>query len=119
MRERSLFALRAVLLALLALAVFGAVSLAAPDETAAKLFKARCATCHGVDGRGDTTAGRAAGVKDWTDGKTLKALSDAQIEQTIRTGVKAPDGKDRMPPFPKLTDDQIKALREHVRSLAH
>ena len=113
------FVLRAALFAGMALAVLGAVSLAAPDDATAKLFKARCSICHGVDGRGDTTAGKAAGVKDWTDGKTLKALSDEQIEQTIRNGVKAPDGKDRMPPFPKLSDDQVKALRAHIRSLAH
>jgi mono/diheme cytochrome c family protein len=100
------------------LAVTGTVSHAAPDEATAKLFKARCSTCHGLDGKGDTTPGKAAGVKDWTDGKTLAAMTDAQIEERIRTGIKAPDGKERMPPFPKLTDDQVKALRAHVRSLS-
>jgi len=94
-------------------------SRAQSDDAAAKLFKNRCATCHGPDGKGDTTAGKAAGTKDWTDGKTLKALSDQQIEGTIRTGVKAPSGKDRMPPFAKLPDAEVAALRKIVRSFQH
>lgn len=119
MRNKLPFIVAGALLVVAALAVLGTASRAAPDEATAKLFKARCSTCHGLDGKGDTTPGKAAGVKDWTDGKTIAAMTDAQIEERIRTGTKAPDGKERMPPFPKLSDDQVKALRAHVRSLAH
>jgi mono/diheme cytochrome c family protein len=118
MRNKLLFVVAGAFVLIAALAVLGTSSRAAPDDAAAKLFKSRCSVCHGLDGKGDTTAGKAAGVKDWTDGKTIAAMTDAQIEERIRTGTKAPDGKERMPPFSKLSDDQIKGLRAHVRSLA-
>ena len=91
----------------------------AHDEATAKLFKAKCVSCHGEDGRGQTTAGRKAGVRDWTDGKTLKALSDPDIAKLIREGKKDKDGKQRMPPNKGFQPAQIEALIKHVRSLQH
>ncbi len=46
-------------------------------------------------------------------------VTDAQIEDQIKNGVKDPaTGKDRMLSFKdKLTDDQIKALTKYVRTL--
>ena len=98
-------------------ALFTPRSSRAHDEATLKLFKAQCATCHGMDGRGQTTAGKQAGVKDWTDGKTLKALTDDDIKKLVRAGKKGDDGKERMPAFPRLTDEQVQALVQHVRSL--
>ena len=89
----------------------------ADDGATAKLYKARCATCHGARGDGKTTAGKKLGMKDWSDGKTL-AQSDATIKKTIRDGVKGSDGKWRMAPFPKLTDDQLDALVDYIKKLA-
>lgn len=86
------------------------------DDDTAKLFRSQCSTCHGLDGKGQTTIGKQLGMKDWKDGKTLKALSDDQIRKTIREGIKGSDGKERMPPFKKLKDDQMGALLLHVRS---
>lgn len=88
----------------------------AADEATTLLFRRRCASCHGMDGRGDTTAGKQVGVKDWKDGKTLKALSDDQIRAIIRDGKKAPDGKERMPEGKRLDAAQIDALLGMVRS---
>ena len=102
--------------------VAGALALLKPrpslgeDDATIKLFKVQCANCHGIDGKGQTTAGKQAGVKDWSDGKTLRALSDDKIRAIIRDGVKGDDGKDRMPPNKKLTDEQVNALLQHVRS---
>jgi mono/diheme cytochrome c family protein len=81
-----------------------------------KVYKAQCATCHGVDGKGQTTAGKKAGNKDWTDGKTLKALTDDQIKKIIREGVKGKDGKQKMAAFKKLPDVQVDALIQYVRT---
>jgi mono/diheme cytochrome c family protein len=86
------------------------------DDETAKLFRSQCVTCHGADGKGQTTIGKQLGMKDWKDGKTLKALTDDQIRKTIREGIKGSDGKERMPPFKKLTDGQVGALIRHVRS---
>lgn len=86
------------------------------DDETAKLFRSQCSICHGIDGKGQTTIGKQLGMKDWKDGKTLKALSDDQIRKIIREGIKGSDGKERMPPFKKVTDEQVGALIRHVRS---
>lgn len=88
----------------------------ADDAATLKLFKANCATCHGLDGKGATTAGKKAGVKDWSDGKTLNAMSDADIEKQLREGAKGKDGKQIMPAFKKLTAEQVAALVKYVRT---
>jgi mono/diheme cytochrome c family protein len=107
----------AYLFGLSGIAALAARTSGAQDDATLKLFKAQCASCHGVDGRGQTTAGKQVGAKDWTDGKTLKAFTDDDIKKLIRSGKKGDDGKERMPAFPRLTDEQVQALVEHVRSL--
>ena len=75
-----------------------------------------CASCHGKDGKGQTKAGRMAGVKDQTDAEYQGTLKDDKMFESIKNGIK--DGeKDKMKPFKeKLTDDEIKALVALVRS---
>lgn len=102
---------------MLCVAILGSAAVARADvDPVVKLFKAQCSTCHGKDGKGQTTAGKAAGVKDWTDGKTLKTLTDAQFVDQVRKGKKGDDGKEKMPPFKKLTDEQVKSLIAYVRA---
>jgi len=88
----------------------------AQDAATVKLFKAQCATCHGLDGKGQTTAGKKVGTKDWTDPKVLKPLSDADVDKAIRTGKSGDGGKELMPSFAKLGDEKIKALAAYIRS---
>ncbi len=75
-----------------------------------------CASCHGKDGKGQTKAGKMAGVKDQTDTQYQAGLTDDKMFAAIKDGLK--DGaKDKMKPFKdKLSDDEIKALIAHVRS---
>jgi cytochrome c6 len=89
----------------------------AHDDATTKLFRIQCSTCHGMDGRGQTTIGKQLGMKDWKDGKTLAVLKDDEIRKIIGQGIKGSDGKERMPPFGKLTREQVDALVIHVRSL--
>lgn len=107
------------ILAIVACAALGSSRAAqATDEATIKLFKAQCSTCHGLDGRGQTTAGKPLGVKDWTDGRTLKATSDAKIKELLRNGAKGKDGKQTMTPVKKgVTDEQVAALIAYVREL--
>jgi mono/diheme cytochrome c family protein len=100
----------------LVLGVLAIAGSASADEATLKLYKAQCATCHGLDGRGQTTAGKKVGTKDWSDPKILKALSDADVEKAIRTG-KTEGGKELMPSFAKLGDEKIKALVAYIRTL--
>ncbi len=100
---------------LLLFLALGAGSAAHADEAATlKLYKAQCATCHGIDGKGRTTAGKKVGTKDWSDPNVLRPLSDAEVETAIRTG-KSENGKVLMPPFDNLGDDKIKALAAYIR----
>jgi cytochrome c553 len=76
-----------------------------------------CASCHGKDGKGETKAGRMAGVKDQTDPKYQAGLTDDKMIAAIKDGLKE-GGKEKMKPFKdKLSDDEIKALVAHVRTL--
>ena len=76
-----------------------------------------CASCHGKDGKGQTKAGRMAGVKDQTDAQYQAGLKDDKMFTAIKEGMKE-GAKEKMKPFKdKLNDDEIKALIAHVRSL--
>lgn len=88
----------------------------ADDAATVKLYKAQCATCHGLDGKGQTTAGKKVGTKDWTAPKVLQPLPDPDVEKAIRTGKSGDDGKELMPSFAKLSDDKIKALVAYIRT---
>lgn len=75
-----------------------------------------CTSCHGKDGKGQTKAGRMAGVKDQTDAQYQATLKDDKMFTSIKEGLKE-EGKEKMKPFKdKLSDDEIKALIGHVRS---
>jgi cytochrome c553 len=76
-----------------------------------------CASCHGMDGKGKTKAGRLADVKDFTDPKYQEGLKEEQMYNQIKDGMKDKNGKERMKPFKdKLTDEEIKALIQFVRA---
>ncbi len=93
------------------LAVLAIASSAGADDSATiKLFGEKCAMCHGPDGKAHTGMGKQLTMKDWSDGKTLKALSDEEISKEIHVG------KALMPGFTTLTVDQLKAMVEYVRT---
>lgn len=91
---------------LLILAVFGISALSAADG--AKLFGAKCAECHGADGKEASIAGKAiagdataltklTGYKNGTFGAEQKATMQASISG--------------------LSDDDLKAVAAYVGSL--
>jgi mono/diheme cytochrome c family protein len=110
------FAAVVVTMAVVVAALGIPVRQASADDAGKKLFNAQCSTCHGVDGRGQTTAGKRAGVKDWTTGTTLSALSAADVQKMVREGRKDASGKETMPAVKTLSDDQMTALVAYVRS---
>lgn len=78
-------------------------------EDGAALYKARCAACHGADGKGDTPVGKALKVKPLAGTK----LSAGEIEKVAAEG--RPGTK--MAAVKGLTADQYKAVAAHVKSL--
>lgn len=77
----------------------------------AALYKAKCASCHGADGSGQTAMGKAMKLRDLRSPEVQKQ-TDAELTK-ITT-----DGKGKMPAYKgKLTDDGIKALVAFMRTL--
>ncbi len=76
-----------------------------------------CAACHGKDGKGQTMMGRKLSIKDLTDAKVQASFTDADATKAIKEGV-TEGGTQKMKAFGgKLSDEDIKALVAHVRSL--
>ena len=78
---------------------------------AAADYKAKCATCHGPDGKGDTAMGKTMKVKDLGSAEVQKQ-SDADVATIIEKGKKPMPGYEG-----KLTKEQIDSLVKYVRSL--
>ena len=76
-----------------------------------------CGKCHGPDGKGDTKMGQKLGIKDLTDAKLQGELKDDQAFKAVKEGIKDSEGKIKMKPAEGLSDDDIKALVAHVRTL--
>jgi cytochrome c6 len=78
---------------------------------AAADYKAKCASCHGAEGKGDTAPGKAMKVKDLASDEVQKQ-SDADL-----TGIIA-KGKKPMPGYEgKLTPEQIAGIVKYLRTL--
>ena len=97
-----------------ALIVFGLVLAVRPAmalaDDAAALYKSKCQACHGADGKG-SAAGQKIGVRDFSSPEVQKMTDDDLFDVTKK-------GKGKMPAYDKkLTDDQIKELIKHIRSL--
>lgn len=97
----------AVLLALLGMAVPSCRA----DEVSEKLYKAKCAACHGPDGKGETSVGKANKVRDLGSSEVQK-----QTDEDL-TGM-VTNGKNKMPAYGKsLKPEQIKGLVAYIRTL--
>ncbi len=99
--------IRMGLLSLLACGVIAVCSSQAVAQDAAATYKAKCAMCHGADGKGGKM-----GTRDFASPE-VKAESDAQLTEIITKG------KGKMPSYDgKLKDTDIQGLVAHIRSLA-
>jgi cytochrome c6 len=70
-------------------------------------YKAKCAMCHGADGKG-----KASMENTDLTAADAQSKSDADLSGVITNG-KPP----KMPPFKSLTPDQVKDLVAYIRSL--
>ena len=98
--------------------VFGfAAAVTASAADAKENWEKTCAKCHGADGKGDTKIGQKLEIKDLTDAKVQASFTDDQAAKAMKEGIKDSEGKMRMKPIEGLSDDDIKALVQKVRSL--
>jgi cytochrome c6 len=76
-------------------------------------FKAKCAMCHGADGKGDSGMGKTLKVRD-LGSADVQGQSDADLNGIIT------NGKGKMPKYDgKLSKDQISDLVKYIRTLKH
>jgi mono/diheme cytochrome c family protein len=124
--NRSLaLALASLLFALLISQVLLAEGLAPPagykpDKKTKRLFEAKCATCHGDDGRAKTELGQEMGIADMTKAAYWKDLTLEGARKSVLEGIKRiQQGKEQeMKPFKdRLTADQVDALVLYSSSL--
>jgi len=95
-------------------------SRAETDKKTEKTWKAKCASCHGADGKGKTESGAKMGVEDYTDPAWQKSKTDADIKKAIADGVNREKNgkKQEMDGFKeKLSAEEIDKLVAHVRAL--
>ena len=90
------------------------------DKKTERLWKSKCASCHGADGKGKTDQGQKMGIPDYTAAAWQKEFTDDQIKKAINDGVqREKDGKKQDMPGYKdsLQPDQVDALVKYIRSL--
>ena len=76
----------------------------------AAIYKAKCASCHGQTGAGDTGIGKSLKLRDFGTADVQKQ-SDADLTTVISKG------KGKMPAYDgKLSADEIKALVAQIRT---
>src|SRR6185369_1355805 len=95
-------------------AATGLISASAADVK--ETWEKTCTKCHGPDGKGQTKMGQKLGIKDYTDAKVQGEMKDEEAFKAIKEGLKDKEGKILMKPAEGVTDDEIKALVQHVRS---
>jgi cytochrome c6 len=99
----------------LAIAGFGAFVLSAAPAQAQnageKVYKAKCAGCHGADGSGSTAAGKATKARDLCGDDAKKESDEDWTEAIVK-------GKNKMPSYDKkISAEEIKAVVAYMRSL--
>ena len=78
----------------------------------AEIYKAKCASCHGPDGAGQTTVGKSMKVRDLRSAEVQKQ-TDADLQKIIT------DGKGKMPAYKsKLSVADISSLVAYIRGVA-
>ena len=91
----------ALVLALLGMILVPLHSFAADG---AAVYKAKCASCHGPDGAGQTAIGKSLKIKDLKDAADVKNVTE--------------NGKGKMPAYKgKLSADELDAVVKYVQSL--
>ena len=100
---------RAILVVMVITFAFSTWTFAA--DTGADVYQAKCVSCHGPDGKGDTAMGKNLKLKDLASADVQKQ-TDADLTTVIEKG------KEPMPGYEgKLTKEQVADLVKYIRAL--
>lgn len=93
---------------------------AAVDKKIERLWKAKCASCHGADGKGQTEQGKKNHAEDMTSKEWQKARTDADMKKAILEGFKRnKNGVDqKMEALKDGTSEQGDALVAMIRAMS-
>ena len=97
-------------LAVLSLSVIALGARAEVDKKTERTWQAKCASCHGADGKAETDQGKKLGIKDYSAAAFQSSQSDADLKKAIVEG----KGKD-MPAYKDL-GEQADQLVQLIRS---
>ena len=76
-----------------------------------KVYKAKCASCHGPDGAGATPVGKATKARDFCSDEVKKETDEEWTAIIVK-------GKNKMPSYDKkITDAEIKDVVTYIRGL--
>ena len=105
--------MRAFLFVCLGLGLLAAPLASAQSLEPPKLWiTAKCAVCHGKDGRGKTDTGKKLAVRDLRDAAVQK-LTDKELSKSIS------GGHARMPAFQRqVTAKDVRILLDYIRAIA-
>lgn len=111
-----MLAMRALCLTLFVLVC---LSLAAAEpsqrRSSAQLYRRYCVSCHGSDGKAQTSKGKFSHARDLTDPQWQDDVSDARVFNSIMNGR---NERGNMPPFNgKLNEKEVNSLVDFVRKL--
>ena len=98
-------------------ALMMALSLApsAHAEDVAEVWKAKCKSCHGDDGKAKTKMGQKESIVDMSQPAWQQAQTDADIREMIADG--SPRNRKMKPYKDKLSPQQIDALVGYIRTM--
>lgn len=102
------------------IALFPTLAWADPNPQIDRLWRGKCAACHGADGKGQTDEGKKMGVGDMSTAAWQTQLTDDKVKAAINDGLKRnKDGKaQEMEAYKgKLQPAQIDGLVAYVRGL--
>ena len=110
--------MKRILFLLTAISLASAPAFAA-DKKIERLWKSKCGSCHGKDGKAATDKGKKMKMYDMTSADWQKKISDDDMKKAIKEGVKEEkDGvKKEMDAYDDLTPEQIDGLVAFMREL--
>lgn len=94
------------------------------EAATAKLnYRYYCASCHGLEGKGDgpnNTESQPVEPRDHTNAAKMSKLTDEELIEVIRDGGAATDRSRMMPPFGgTLKSQEISELKDYLRGLCN
>jgi mono/diheme cytochrome c family protein len=85
------------------------------------IYAAHCAVCHGPTGKGDGPGASVVRqpIRDFSDAAAMREVSDGFLFEITKKGSSQFGRSNAMPAWGmKLSDEQIRAVIAHIRSLA-